>query len=105
MEVERIRFERTGGFTGMHLGADIEMDELPEEKARRIIEMLDELNFQALPARISGSVNMSDEVFYTVTVDTKQWTHTVNIEESAASENLKTFLRQLVQAARQQKKS
>ena len=37
MEVERIKFERTGGFAGMTIARDLKLDDLSEEQAAYII--------------------------------------------------------------------
>ena len=36
MDVERIKFERIGGFTGMRTATDIEKGDLSEEQARAV---------------------------------------------------------------------
>ena len=33
MEVEQIKFERTGGFAGMTIARDLKLDDLSEEQA------------------------------------------------------------------------
>ena len=45
MHIKRIKFERTGGFAGIRLAADIEVDELPEDEKHKILELLDEVDF------------------------------------------------------------
>ena len=45
MQVERIKFERTGGFAGMRIATDLKLDDLSDEHANRISELLDDLDF------------------------------------------------------------
>ena len=68
MNVERIKFERTGGFAGMTVARDLKMDDLSEEQAHRLSELLDDLDFEQLPEQLTGSDSMPDEFTYTITV-------------------------------------
>jgi len=104
MQVERIKFERTGGFAGIRLAADLKLDEMPDEQAHTISELLDEMDFQALPANIMGKSNMPDQFTYTVTVQTKKWEHTVVTGETSAPEKMQELLQLLNRLARTQRK-
>ena len=52
MQVERIKFERTGGFAGIRIATDLKLDDLPDEQAHTISELLDDLDFRELPASL-----------------------------------------------------
>ncbi|HLO27593.1 MAG TPA: protealysin inhibitor emfourin [Anaerolineales bacterium] len=104
MQVERIKFERTGGFAGMRIAADLKMDDLPDEQANSISELLDDLDFQELPAQITGKDTMPDQFTYTITVETKKWEHTVVAGEASAPEKLQELLQLLDRLARTRKK-
>ena len=55
MEAKRIKFERTGGFAGIRLAADIELDELPEDQVHQLLELLDEVDFDELPEQLTDN--------------------------------------------------
>lgn len=100
MEVERIKFERTGGFANMRLAADLDLRELPEEQADTLKKLLDDLDFAELPAKLKSDTAMPDEFTYTITVEAEKWQHTVVTGESSADEKLRELLELLNRLAR-----
>jgi len=104
MEVERIRFERTGGFAGIRLAADFELGELPEEQVHTLTDLLDDLDFAELPENPSSDSSMPDEFTYTITVESEKWKHTVVTGDSSADEKMQELLHILNQLLRSQSK-
>ena len=102
MEAKRIKFERTGGFAGIRLAADIELDELPEEQVHQLLELLDELDFDELPEQLTDNRQVADGFTYSVTVVSEKWQHTVTTSETAAPEKMNSMFEILTQIARQQ---
>jgi hypothetical protein len=103
MQVERIKFERTGGFAGMRIAKDLKFEDLPEEQADSIISLLDDLDFGELPEQmLKGS--MPDEFTYVITVETDDWEHTVVTGDASASEKMQELLQLLDRLARTKKK-
>jgi hypothetical protein len=104
MEVERIRFERTGGFAGIRLAADFNLGELPEEQVHTLTDLLDELDFAELPDHLSYDSSASDEFTYTITVEAEEWKHTVVTGDSPADEKMQELLQLLNRLLRSQRK-
>ena len=104
MQVERIKFERTGGFAGMRIATDLKLDDLPDEQAHTISELLDDLDFRKLPASLMKEEGMADQFTYTITVETKKWEHTVITGDVSAPEKLQELLQLLNRLARMQKR-
>ena len=104
MDIERIKFERSGGFAGIRFAADLKIDDLPEEQAHTISELIGDLGFHMLPAKMMSESNVPDQFTYTVTVETKQWKHTVVTGDTSAPEKLQELLQLLNRLARMQKK-
>jgi len=102
MEAKRIKFERTGGFAGIRLAADIELDELPEHQVHQILELLDELDFDELPEQLTDNRQVADGFTYSVTVVSETRQHTVITSETAAPEKMNSMFEILTQIARQQ---
>ena len=102
MEAKQIKFERTGGFAGIRLAADIELDDLPQDQVRQILELLDDLDFDELPEQILGDHQIADGFTYSVTVITEESQHTVIASETSAPEKLGSMFEILTQIARQQ---
>ena len=100
MDVERIKFERTGGFAGMRIATDIEPDDLSDEQTRTILDLLDELDFPELPEQLTSDSPMPDQFTYTITVESHEWKHTVVTGESSAPEKMQELLHMLDRIAR-----
>jgi hypothetical protein len=103
MRVERIKFERTGGFAGMRIATDLKWDDLSDEYASRIAELLDDLDFEELPEQMLDE-DMPDQFTYTITVETKKGEHTVVTGEASAPEKMQELLRLLDRLARTKRK-
>jgi len=101
MEAKRIKFERTGGFAGIRLAADIELAELPEDQVHQILDLLKDLDFDELPEQLSGGPPIADGFTYSITVVSETRQHTVTTSETAAPEKMSSMLEILTQIARQ----
>jgi hypothetical protein len=104
MQVERIKFERTGGFAGMRIATDLKLDDLPDEQARTLSELLDDLDFEELPEQMINRDPMTDQFTYKITVQTKEGEHTVVTGDSSAPEKMQELLQLLNRLARKQKR-
>ena len=102
MNVERIKFERTGGFAGIRFAADFELNTLPEEQAHTLLGLLDDLDFAKLPQQMAGNPAMSDQFTYIVTVEAEKWKHTVVTGDVSAGEKMQELLELLTGIARNQ---
>ena len=100
MEVEQIKYERTGGFAGIRLSADFDPSELPDEQIRPLLDLLDEMDFDALPEQLTGESSMPDQFTYQITVKTNKWEHTVIAGDASAPEQVQELARLLDQIAR-----
>jgi hypothetical protein len=104
MEVERIRFERTGGFAGMTIARDLKLEDLSEEQAETLLELLDDLDFEELPEQMTDMERMPDQFTYTITVETRRGEHTVTTGDDSAPEKMQELLQLLNRLARTKKK-
>ncbi len=100
MEVQQIKYERTGGFAGIRLSADFDPNELPDEQIRPLLDLLDELDFEELPEQLTGEPSMSDQFTYQITVKTTEWEHTVISGDASAPEQLQELIRMLDRIAK-----
>ena len=104
MDVERIRFERTGGFAGMTIARDLKLAELPPEQAHTLLELLKELDFEELAAQMTATGSIPDQFTYTITVQTRQGEYTVVSGDASAPEKMQELLQLLNRLARNPKK-
>lgn len=103
MQVERIKFERTGGFAGMRMATDVKLEDLPEEQAETIMELLDDLDFNELPEQMLDESG-PDQFTYKITVETDKGEHTVVTGDSSAPEKMQELLQLLNRLARTRRK-
>ena len=103
MEVERIKYERTGGFAGMRIATDFKPEDLPEEQVHALLNLLDEMDFDELPENLISDSPMPDQFTYQITVETKKGKHTVSAGDSSAPEKLQELFRLLDRIARRRK--
>jgi hypothetical protein len=104
MNVQRIKYERTGGFTGMRFHADFNPGDLPEEQARPLLDLLEKVNFENLPENMTGSMVHPDQFSYTITVQSSREEHTVIVGDSSAPNEMQELLRMLDSIARSRMK-
>lgn len=100
MDVQRIKYERTGGFAGIRFHADFEPRELPEDQAHSLLELLDEMDFDELPDHLTGGAGYPDQFVYTITVQTARGEHTVVVGDASAPDQMRELLRMLDRIAR-----
>jgi hypothetical protein len=102
MYIEKIKFERTGGFAGIRIAADIEMDDLPDDQKREILDLLDDMDFEDLPEKLAGKMAIPDEFVYSVTVVSSKKEYKVLAGESAIPEDMQPLLEILEGIAKRQ---
>ena len=102
MKVERVTFERTGGFAGMHNVVNINPDDLPEEQAQALSKLLDDLDFDKLSEQPMNNTSLPDQFTYRITVETKDGEHSVVTGDASAPEEMQELLQMLNRIARQQ---
>lgn len=101
MKVERIQFERTGGFAGIRFAADFKPEDLPDEQSKELFDLLDDLDFDELPEQMMDE-NTPDSFTYSITVKTKRKSHTVVTGDASAPEKMQELLQLLNRIARNQ---
>lgn len=102
MYVNRIKFERTGGFAGIRLAADIEVNSLPDDQKKEILELLDEMDFEEIPEKLAGKMPVPDEFVYSVIVESKEREYKVLAGESALPGDMQPLLEILEGIAKRQ---
>jgi hypothetical protein len=95
----RIRFESSGGFTGMQLATTVDTNKLDPEVARPLVSALEETDFFGLPSDLD-TVEGYDQKTYKVTVDVGNYSHTVCFTDATTPEPMAPFVRQMTSLAR-----
>jgi hypothetical protein len=96
----RIEFERSGGFAGLRLSGRVDTSELPAEQACPLEELVAAAQFWDLPGEIQGDRREADRFEYVVTVVAEDRRHTVQVGESAMSEEMRALIDAVTRLAR-----
>jgi hypothetical protein len=100
----KINFERTGGFMGMKLALSLDLDEMPDEEATSLKEMLIAVGlFQ--PSNSPVSQNKSDGFQYDLTVEQNGVMRSVHTRDGDLTEDLQSLINDLTMRARSQRRS
>ena len=102
MKIQKIKYERTGGFAGIRLAADIKVNDLPEDQKKEILELLDDLDFEEIPAKLAGKMPMPDEFVYSIIVESEKREYKVLAGESALPSDMQPLLEILERIAKRQ---
>jgi hypothetical protein len=95
----RISFERSGGFAGLTLEADLDTTSLPLNEAHNIQRMVEEAGFFELPASIPAPARGADASQYVVTVEDEGKRHTVRTNDLTVPADLWPLLEYLTKTA------
>lgn len=100
MDIKRIQFERTGGFAGIRLATEFDLDELPNEQAHRIRELLDDLDIDEYRTQHAHEPRIPDGFSYSITVHTEKRQYIIETGDNTSSEKMNDLLALLTQVMR-----
>jgi len=98
----KIYFERTGGFMGRKVSVTIDMDDLPDEQAELLDDLMDDADFFDLPADLTKPT-LPDAFTYNITVSSDEKQHSVRVSDATAPDDLRPLLEELSRQARMQR--
>jgi hypothetical protein len=98
----KISFERTGGFMGRKVSVSLDLDDLPDEQAALLDDLLDEADFFELPSDLTNPA-MPDAFTYNITVSGDDNTHSVRCSDTTVPDDLRPLLDELSRQARMQR--
>jgi hypothetical protein len=97
----KIHFERSGGFTGIPIVAEIDSQALAADEAQHLNELVQAARFFDLPAHPpKGAPTGADQFQYKIAIEDEKRVHTVEMTDSAVTADLQPLLRQLTLLAR-----
>ena len=98
-----IRFERSGGFTGMGTDRIIDSKELGTEESEMLLSMIESARFFNLAPDKKGS-SQPDSFIYKITVELAGRKHMIEFSQASVPESLKNLLKYLIEKIRPGKK-
>jgi hypothetical protein len=96
----RVRFERSGGVAGITLAHDFDSAELSPEKTAELSRLVAEAQFFELPGKIRATKATADLFQFNITVEDSGQKHSVEFDQRAASEHLRTLAQWLTREQR-----
>jgi hypothetical protein len=97
-----IRFERSGGITGMRITADIDTADLSADDVKVIQKLVEDADFFNLPTKIESAYG-AEQFQYLIRIEADDQQHTVEASEGALPESLRPLVRKLTVLARSAK--
>jgi hypothetical protein len=95
----QIFFERSGGFMGLRLQAEVDTAELTIEEAQEWEQALDAAEFFEVPSNLEEQ-SEADRLIYKIKVVTIEQEHTAQFTDKDAPEELRPLLHRLTLMAR-----
>ena len=95
-----LRMERTGGFSGIPLRAEIDSERLSPDESRALKALVEDAGFFNLPAVLAPPPGGADRFHYHLTVEEAGRRHSVEVGEAAVPEPLQALIRQVTVLAR-----
>ena len=87
---------------GRKVSTTIDLDDLPDEQAELLGELLDEADFFELPPDLTKPA-MPDAFTYNITVSSEERQHSVRVSDTTAPDDLRPLLEELSRQARMQR--
>jgi hypothetical protein len=99
-----ISYERTGGFAGMRIGVDLDLQNLPSVEAAELEKLVKEADFFHLTEAL-GSKAVPDGFQHAITVESGAQKRTIRFADLAVPEALRPLLDNLSARARSQRRT
>jgi hypothetical protein len=99
----RIHFERSGGFAGITLTADVDSDQLPAAEADSLSKLIDQADFFNLPKKPKASSQGADQFQYNIRVETPSKSHEIQVGDGSVPPKLKPLIDRLLAESRKPK--
>lgn len=100
----QIYFQRTGGFVGMKMSANMDSRDFSSEDQQQLMHLLQQANFFRLPSRLFSKTPQPDRFQYQLSIrDETLGENTVDVGEEALSPDLKPLVDFLMGQLRRQR--
>jgi hypothetical protein len=100
----KISYERTGGFAGMRIGVDLDLQNLPAVEAAALENQVKEADFFHL-TEVLGSKAVPDGFQHAITVESGTQKRTIRFADGAVPEALRSLLDDLSARALAQRRT
>jgi hypothetical protein len=94
----RLSLERTGGFAGISKRINVDTNQLSQQQAEELSQLVAAADLFRLPAQMISTNRQVDRFQYQITIEDNGQRHTVTASETALPNTLKTLVEWLNQA-------
>jgi hypothetical protein len=94
-----ISFKRTGGVMGREMAIDFNLNEMPDDTAQRLHNLILDSKFFKTPVQ-NAVMARPDELEYTITIDRANVIHTVRTTDTSMPDSLRPLIEELTQLAK-----
>lgn len=86
----RVKFERSGGFANIPLSAELDSAKMEPDRAEELKRLVEQARPFDQPS--TSKANVPDDLHYELTIEHGGQSKTINVSDSAASNELKSLL-------------
>ncbi len=98
-----IDFLRSGGFGGLRLTVNVDLEQLEADEAALVKRLIDQAGFFDLPARLEPKLKGADRFEYQLTITSIDRSHTVQMSDSAVPDKVQPLIDHLTSLPRTRK--
>ena len=91
----QIRYQQSGGFSGMRKTSIVDTQNLPAREAKKVQDLVESAGFFDLPEKFPRPKSGADYFTYSITVEDGDRSHSVEVSEPSATESLRPLIRYL----------
>ena len=88
----KVSFRQSGGYAGLTTGVDLDTADLSEEEARRLSELVDRADFDAVEAAAPANRRAADQFSYELVVETPAGTRRIAFTDAQKTEDVAMLL-------------
>jgi len=96
----KIDFVRSGGFAGLRLSVNVDIQTLPADQSAALAKLIRDSGFFNLPAQIKSPYGGADRFEYRLTISDAGRSHSVTVGEAAMPESLRPLIERLTEMAK-----
>ena len=96
----QIRFQQSGGFSGMRKTSIVDTQALPAREAKKVQRLVESAGFFDLPEHFPRPKSGADYFTYSITVEDGDRSHSVEVSEPSAPQSLRPLIRYLASLKR-----
>ena len=94
----KIKFRQSGGYAGLRMGCDLDLNSLPTDEAKKVQALVKESG--VLQTSTNRTKNAADLINYEITIESSEGTHQITLDDLTLTENILPLLDYLQERAK-----